>query len=135
MFYVGVATTGIYCRPVCRARTPGRDRCSFYRTAAEAERASFRACFRCRPELSPGLGPVDAVGRLCAAAVARIEAGVLNEGSVDDLAAELGVTSRHLRRATIAALGVSPIELGEAQRVALAKQLLQDTAMPLAEVA
>ncbi len=99
VFYVGVATTGIYCRPVCRARTPRRDRCAFYRTAAEAEHAAFRACFRCRPELAPGHGAVDAVPRLCAAAVARIEAGFLNEGSVDALAAELGVSARHLRRA------------------------------------
>src|SRR5262249_19964750 len=106
MFFVGVATTGIYCRPVCRARTPGGERCSFYRTAAEAERASFRACFRCRPELAPGRGPVDAVPRLCASAVARIEEGCLNEASVDELAAELGITARHLRRAMIAELGV-----------------------------
>src|SRR4029079_15371608 len=80
VFYVGVATTGIYCRPVCRARTPRRDRCAFYRTAAEAERAAFRACSRCRPELAPGHVAVDAVPRLCAEAVARIEAGYLNEG-------------------------------------------------------
>ena len=53
LFFVGVSTTGIYCRPVCRARTPGRDRCAFFRTAAEAERDGFRACFRCRPELAP----------------------------------------------------------------------------------
>src|SRR5271165_6950002 len=78
VFFVGVETTGIYCRPVCRARTPARNRCVFYRSAAEAERASFRACFRCRPELSPGLGPVDAVSRLCAAAVGRIEDGFLD---------------------------------------------------------
>jgi AraC family transcriptional regulator of adaptative response / DNA-3-methyladenine glycosylase II len=135
VFFVGVATTGIYCRPVCRARTPARDRCVFYRSAAEAEEASFRACFRCRPELSPGLGPVDAVPRLAAAAVARIEEGFLDESSVDDLAAALGVTARHLRRATIAGLGVSPIALAAAQRTAVAKQLLQDTALPLAEVA
>ncbi len=135
LFFVGVATTGIYCRPVCRARTPGRDRCVFYRSAAEAERASFRACFRCRPELSPGLGPAHAVSRVCAAALARIEAGFLDEGSVDDLAAALGVSGRHLRRATMAGLGVTPVALAEAQRTALAKQLLQDTALPLAEVA
>ncbi len=135
VFFVGVETTGIYCRPVCRARTPGRDRCSFYRTAAEAERASFRACFRCRPELSPGHGSVDARSRLCAAAVARIEAGFLNEASVDALAAELGVTARHLRRTMIAELGVSPVDLAQSRRLSLAKQLLQDTALPLAEVA
>ncbi|HXN82347.1 MAG TPA: Ada metal-binding domain-containing protein, partial [Myxococcales bacterium] len=74
-FYVGVSTTGIYCRPICAARTPGRDRCSFYRTAAEAEQAGYRACFRCRPELAPGRAPLDAVPRLAARAVARIEEG------------------------------------------------------------
>jgi AraC family transcriptional regulator of adaptative response / DNA-3-methyladenine glycosylase II len=135
VFFVGVRTTGIYCRPVCRAKTPGRDRCMFYRTAAEAERASFRACFRCRPELSPGLGPVDAVSRLSRSAAQRIEAGYLNEASVDDLAAELGVTARHLRRAMLAELGVSPVDLAQARRLSLAKQLLCDTKLPLAEVA
>ena len=135
MFFVGVATTGIYCRPVCRARTPGRARCSFYRTAAEAEGASFRACFRCRPELSPGQGPAAAGSRLCAAAVARIDAGFLNEASVDALGAELGVTGRHLRRTMIAEIGVSPVDLAQSRRLSLAKQLLQDTALPLVEVA
>jgi AraC family transcriptional regulator of adaptative response / DNA-3-methyladenine glycosylase II len=135
VFFVGVETTGVYCRPVCRARTPGRDRCTFYRTAAEAERASFRACFRCRPELAPGLGPVDAVSRLSNAATQRIEAGFLNEGSVDDLAAELGVTARHLRRAMITELGVSPVDLAQARRLSLAKQLLHDSVLPLTEVA
>jgi AraC family transcriptional regulator of adaptative response / DNA-3-methyladenine glycosylase II len=135
VFFVAVATTGIYCRPVCRARTPRRDRCTFFRTAAEAERASFRACFRCRPELAPGHGAVDAVPRLCAAAVERIGAGFLNDGSVDDLAAALGVTARHLRRALIAEIGVSPVELGQSRRIALAKQLLQDSVLSLAEVA
>jgi AraC family transcriptional regulator of adaptative response / DNA-3-methyladenine glycosylase II len=135
LFYVGVGTTGIYCRPVCRARTPGRDRCTFYRTAAEAEHAAFRACFRCRPELAPGHAPTDARVRLATTAAQRIDAGFLNEASVDDLAAELGVTPRHLRRATIAELGVSPIELAQARRLALAKQLLHDTRLPLAEVA
>src|SRR5512133_3579474 len=101
-FYVGVLTTGIYCRPVCPARTPRRDRCVFFARAAEAEREGFRACFRCRPELAPGGGPVDAVPRLVSAAAARIGEGFLNEASVDDLAAALGVTSRHLRRAVAA---------------------------------
>jgi AraC family transcriptional regulator of adaptative response / DNA-3-methyladenine glycosylase II len=135
VFFVGVRTTGIYCRPVCRARTPARDRCVFYHHAAEAERDGFRACFRCRPELSPGNGPVDAVPRLVEAALARIDAGALNEGSVDTLARDLGVTGRHLRRALAAEIGVSPVELAGARRLALAKQLLQDTRLPLAEVA
>ena len=135
LFFVGVSTTGIYCRPVCTARTPRRERCAFYRTAAEAEHAGFRACLLCRPELAPGSAPVDSVPRLVAAAVARIEGGCLNESSLEDLAAELGVTSRHLRRAMETELGVSPVELAQSRRLALAKQLLQDTTLPLAEVA
>jgi AraC family transcriptional regulator of adaptative response / DNA-3-methyladenine glycosylase II len=134
-FFVGVVTTGIYCRPICPARTPRRDRCVFFARAAEAEREGFRACFRCRPELAPGAGHVDAIPRLVAAAAARIEAGYLNEASVDDLAAALGVTSRHLRRALVSELGVSPVDLAQSRRMALAKQLLQDTRLSIAEVA
>jgi AraC family transcriptional regulator of adaptative response / DNA-3-methyladenine glycosylase II len=135
LFFVGVATTGIYCRPVCTARTPRRDRCAFFANAAAAEHAGFRACFRCRPELAPGRAPVDSVPRLVAAATAKIEEGFLHEGSVDELAAELGVASRHLRRAVHAVLGVSPAELARTRRLALAKQLLHDTDLGLAEVA
>lgn len=144
LFFVAVTTTGIYCRPICPARIPAADRCLFFAGAAEAERAGFRACFRCRPELAPGNGvasgaaegaPVDALGRLVRAAAARIEAGYLNEGSVDELAHELGVTSRHLRRAMEATLGVTPIELAQTKRLALAKQLLHDTRLPLTAVA
>jgi AraC family transcriptional regulator of adaptative response / DNA-3-methyladenine glycosylase II len=134
-FYVGVSTTGVYCRPICAARTPGRDRCSFYRTAAEAEQAGYRACFRCRPELAPGRAPLDAVPRLAARAVARIEEGALNEGTLDDLAGQLGVSGRQLRRAVEAELGVAPVALAQTRRLALAKQLLQDTRLPLVDVA
>jgi len=134
-FFVGVRTTGVYCRPICPARTPRRDRCVFFDRAAEAERDGFRACFRCRPELAPGGGAVDAVPRLVASAASRIEAGALNEASVDDLAAALGVTGRHLRRAMVAELGVSPVDLAQSRRMALAKGLVQDTRLPMAEVA
>jgi AraC family transcriptional regulator of adaptative response / DNA-3-methyladenine glycosylase II len=140
VFFIAVTTTGIYCRPICPARVPGADRCVFFRRAAEAERAGFRACFRCRPELAPGganaePASVDAVATLVRAAAARIEAGYLNDASVDVLAAELGVTSRHLRRSMEAKLGVTPIELAQTKRLALAKHLLQETNLPLAEVA
>ena len=135
VFFVGVETTGIYCRPVCTARTPRRERCAFFASAAAAERAGFRACLRCRPELAPGRAPVDSVPRLVAAATARIEEGYLNERSVEDLATELGVAARHLRRAVHAVLGVSPAELARTRRLALAKQLLHDTDLGLTEVA
>jgi AraC family transcriptional regulator of adaptative response / DNA-3-methyladenine glycosylase II len=135
VFFTCVKTTGIYCRPICPARTPGRDRCLFFRTAAEAERAGFRACFRCRPELAPGLASVDAVPRVVAEAMRRIDAGALADGSLEDLAREVGVSARHLRRAMHAALGISPVELAQSRRLALARQLVADTALPLTEVA
>src|SRR4051812_28786246 len=142
VFFVGVRTTGIYCRPICPARTPARTRVAFYATAAQAEAAGFRACFRCRPEVAPGhtaardaRASVDAVDTLVAAATARIAEGALNEHSLDDLAAELKVSSRHLRRALEQRLGVSPVELAQSRRLALAKQLLQDTALPLTDIA
>ncbi|MCW5809328.1 MAG: DNA-3-methyladenine glycosylase 2 family protein, partial [Deltaproteobacteria bacterium] len=135
VFFVAVSTTGIYCRPVCPARTPGRARCTFYDTAALAEAAGYRACFRCRPELAPGNADVDAVDNLVAAAAARIGEGALNDGSVDDLAAQLGVSDRHLRRAMEARLGVSPVALAQTRRLGMAKQLLHDTALSLTEIA
>jgi AraC family transcriptional regulator, regulatory protein of adaptative response / DNA-3-methyladenine glycosylase II len=135
VFFVGVATTGIYCRPICPARTPGRTRCAFFASAAFAERAGYRACFRCRPELAPGHAPVDAVDTLVSRAAQRIGEGALNTRSIEDLAATFGVSARHLRRAMEARLGVSPIELAQSRRLALAKQLLQDTALPLADIA
>jgi AraC family transcriptional regulator of adaptative response / DNA-3-methyladenine glycosylase II len=135
VFFVAVSTTGIYCRPICPARLPGRDRVAFYRRGVEAERDGFRACLRCRPELAPGDAPVDSVPRLVTAAVAHIDEGFLNEGSVEDLARLVGVTDRHLRRALEEELGVTPVELAQSRRLALAKRLLQDSALPLAEIA
>lgn len=135
VFFVGVTTTGIYCRPICTARLPGRPRCLFFNSRVEAEGAGFRACFRCRPELAPGHASVDAVPRLVDRAVRRIESGALNEASVDDLADELGVTGRHLRRTMVEVLGVSPVELAQSTRLAFAKRLIQDTSLPLTELA
>jgi AraC family transcriptional regulator of adaptative response / DNA-3-methyladenine glycosylase II len=134
-FFVGVSTTGIYCRPVCPARTPGRDRCTFYSSAAAAELAKFRPCLRCRPELAPGKAHVDAVGHLASKAFSRIEDGILNEISVDELASELGVTGRHLRRAVESEYGVNPIQLAQTQRLLTAKRLLTDTQLSIGEVA
>ncbi len=80
LFFVAVTTTKIYCRPICTARTPGRDRCRFFPSAALAEKAGFRPCLRCRPELAPGHAPVDAISRTARIAADRIEAGALNDG-------------------------------------------------------
>ena len=135
VFFVGVSTTGIYCRPICPARrTLYRNR-RFFSNAAAAERAGFRPCLRCRPELTPGRARVDAVPRLVAAAAQRITAGALNGVSVDHLASELGVSGRQLRRALQQELGVSPIELAQTRRLLLAKQLLTETRLSMSSVA
>ena len=134
-FFVGVKTTGIYCRPVCRARTPRRDRCEFFRRAAVAERAGFRACFRCRPERAPGHSSVDAVSQLVVSAARKIDEGALNDDSVEQLARHLGVGGRHLRRAMQAELGVGPVELALSKRIALARELLRGTSLPITEIA
>ena len=135
LFFVGITTTGIYCRPVCPARISDPSRRRFFASAAAAERAGFRPCRRCRPELAPGRSAVDAIARLAYAAERRIAAGALNGRSVADLATELGVSHRHLRRAVTQQLGVSPIELAQTHRLLLAKQLLSDTSLSVTRVA
>lgn len=134
-FFVAVSTTGIYCRPVCSARTPRRDRCTFYANAAAAERSGYRPCLRCRPEIAPGPAPVDAVRTAACWAAARIEAGAMNGGGLEQLAAEYGLSSRQLRRVIKAEFGVTPVELAQTRRLLLAKQLLTDSALGMADVA
>ncbi len=136
LFFVGVTTTRIYCRPICPARTAGRDRCRFFADAALAEREGFRPCLRCRPELAPGHAPVDSVRRTARVAAARIEAGALNEGgTLSKLARDLGLSERQLRRAVRQEYGVSPIELAQTRRLLLAKQLLTESDLPIVRVA
>lgn len=136
LFFVGVTSTGIYCRPVCPARTPRRNNCTFHPSAAAAERAGFRPCLRCRPELAPGNAPMDAGGRVAHAAARRIVAGALNDDSgLESLAASFRISSRQLRRIVQNELGVSPVELAQTQRLLLAKQLITETALPMIDVA
>src|ERR1700722_19773291 len=136
LFYVGVTTTGIYCRPICTARTPLPGRCRFFSNSALAEQEGFRPCLRCRPELAPGHAPVDAVPRMARAAARRIEAGALNDGrNLDRLAHDLGLSTRQLRRVVQQEFGVSPVELAQTQRLLLAKQLLTESNLPIIQVA
>jgi AraC family transcriptional regulator of adaptative response / DNA-3-methyladenine glycosylase II len=136
LFFVGVTTTGIYCRPICPTRTPGRDRCRFFPSAAAAEQSRFRPCLRCRPELAPGSAPVDAVGRTARLAAVRIGAGAMNDGgTLETLAQDMGISSRQLRRVLRQELGVSPVELAQTHRLLLAKQLLTETRLPIIDVA
>ena len=135
VFFVGITTTGIYCRPICPARVSYPERRRFFDTAAAAERSGFRPCLRCRPELAPGKALCDAVPRLARSAALRIAEGALNGRSVDALARELGVGGRQLRRAMERELGVSPVELAQTHRLLLAKCLLTDTRLPVTRVA
>src|ERR1044072_9200895 len=135
LFFVGVKTTRIYCRCVCTARTPNPENCTFYPSAAAAEAAGSRPRLLCRPELAPGRSRIEAVSRLANIAVRRIEDGALSEISLTQLAEELGVSDRHLRRAVIEHYGVAPVELLQTQRLLTAKRLLTDTALPIGEVA
>jgi AraC family transcriptional regulator, regulatory protein of adaptative response / DNA-3-methyladenine glycosylase II len=135
VLYVGVTTTGVYCRPVCPARTPRRVRCRFFANAAAAENAGFRPCLRCRPELAPGNAVIDSANRIASSAAQRIEAGALNEAGIDELAAEFGVSSRQLRRVVKRELGVTPTELAQTQRLLIAKRLLTDSALPAIDIA
>lgn len=136
VFYVGVTSTGIYCRPVCTARTPKRANCRFFTSAAAAEKASFRPCLRCRPELAPGNAPVDDARRIAHLLAHRIEEGVADEGaSLEKIAARFGWSSRQIRRMVHKELGVSPIELVLTRRLLLAKQLLTETTLAVTDVA
>jgi len=135
LMYVGVSSTGIYCRLICNSRRPLKRNCTFYPNAAAAEQAGFRPCLRCRPEIAPGNARVDAHNRLAVALGRRIEEGVLNEINLPQLAAEMGISDRHLRRVIQDEFGVSPNKLLETQRLLTAKLLLTDTALPVTEVA
>jgi AraC family transcriptional regulator of adaptative response / DNA-3-methyladenine glycosylase II len=134
-FFVGVTSTGIYCRPICTVKPPKRENCRFFSTAARAEANGFRPCLRCRPELAPGNSILESSGRLARAAAALIENGFLEETRLPTLAADLGVTDRHLRRIFHAEFGVTPLEYAQTQRLLAAKRLLTDTSLPVTEVA
>lgn len=134
-FFVGISSTGIYCRPVCRVRMPKKENCSFYLSAAAAEAAGFRPCLKCRPELAPGLAPVDALSGLARKAALMIETDGLSGSGLSGLADALGITDRHLRRAFGAEFGVSPVQYLQTRRLLLAKNLLTDTDLPVIDVA
>jgi AraC family transcriptional regulator of adaptative response / DNA-3-methyladenine glycosylase II len=134
-FFVGVSSTGIYCRPVCAVRLPRRENCSFFPSAAAAEALGYRPCLRCRPELAPGFAVIDAPAAIARRAASLIEDGSLGEEGLGGLARRVGVTDRHLRRVFATHFGVSPVQYAQTQRLLLAKRLLTDTAMPVTEVA
>lgn len=136
VFYIGVTSTGIYCRPVCTAKTPKAVNCRFFTSAEAAEKASFRPCLRCRPELAPGQAPIDDAQRIASLIAYRIEEGAIDgEAGLETIAAHFQLSSRQIRRIVHKEFGVSPIELIQTRRLLLAKQLLTETSLPIIEVA
>jgi AraC family transcriptional regulator of adaptative response / DNA-3-methyladenine glycosylase II len=135
-FYTGVTSTGIYCRPVCPARTPKLEHCRFLPSAAAAHRAGFRPCLRCRPEIAPGLAGWRGTEQTVSRALGMIAEGALDDdGDLESLAARLGVGSRHLRRLFEQYVGAPPIAVAQAQRILFAKKLIDETSMSMAQVA
>jgi AraC family transcriptional regulator of adaptative response / DNA-3-methyladenine glycosylase II len=139
--FVGVTSTGIYCRPICRVRTPMKKNCRFFATAAQAEAATFRPCMKCRPEIAPGPGlpwtVMDASRTLARQAALGLDAQAADGEApgIAALAERLGVSERHLRRIFLEEHGVTPLQYLQTRRLHLAKQLLTDTRLPVAQVA
>lgn len=135
VFYVGVKTTGIYCRPSCPAVTPKKENVTFYATAAAAQDAGFRACRRCRPDTTPGSPEwnvrADAVGR----AMRLIADGVVEREGVDGLASRLGYSQRHVTRMLTQELGAGPLALARSNRAHAARILIETTDMPMSDIA
>src|SRR5215475_8426129 len=136
IFFVGVTSTGVYCRPICPVKPPKETNCRFYNSAQEAEQAGFRPCLRCRPELAPGNAPMDNSQRIAHLVVKRVEEGVTDDGNaLETIADEFELSSRQIRRIIQKELGVPPIQLILTRRLLLAKQLLTETRLPVTEVA
>jgi len=132
--FIGVLSTGIYCRPVCKAKLPKPENCAYYETAAAAEQAGFRPCLLCRPELAPGNAPIDATVSLAHRAARLLEEQCGSGQNMCELAQKLGCSDRHLRRAFVTEFAVSPVQFLQTCRLLLAKKLLTDTDLPITDV-
>jgi AraC family transcriptional regulator, regulatory protein of adaptative response / methylated-DNA-[protein]-cysteine methyltransferase len=135
LVFVAVKTTGVYCRPVCPARTPHPRNVRFYASAAAAEGAGFRPCLRCRPETAPFCPAWKGTRTTVERALSLIEAGALDRNSVATLAARLGIGSRHLTRLFAEHLDASPLQVALTLRIQRAKRLLNDSNLPITVVA
>lgn len=133
-FFVGVLTTGIYCRPVCPVRVPKQENVRLYRSAASAAKAGFRPCLRCRPESSPGTPAWSSGEWKVTQALSLIEAGFLDDKPLVELAARLRIGERQLGRLFQEHLGAAPSEVAQTRRLHFAKKLIDETALPLTEV-
>jgi AraC family transcriptional regulator of adaptative response / DNA-3-methyladenine glycosylase II len=134
-FYVGVKTTGIYCRPICPANSPKSENVRFFPSAASAGEAGFRPCLRCRPECAPGTPAWSGTSTTVRRGLRLISGGALDDDNVENLANRLGVTSRHLRRLFTTHLGASPLAVAHTQRLHFAKRLIDETSLPMSHIA
>lgn len=134
-FFIGVVTTGIYCRPVCPARMPARDNVRFFPTAAAAQEAGYRPCLRCRPEVAAPTPEWNLGSETVVRAFRRIGEGALDSMSVAELAGEIGLSSRQLQRLCVEHLGATPAALARTRRLHLAKRLIDDTRLSFTDVA
>src|ERR1700753_500757 len=127
LVFVAVKSTGIYCRPICPARTPKFENCTFYRSAAAAQDAGYRPCLRCRPEAAPDLASWRGTSNTVSRALALISEGALDgDGTVEELASRLGLGERHLRRLFLQHLGASPISVAQTRRGLFAEKTIPD---------
>ncbi len=133
-FYVGVRSTGIYCRPICPANAPKSENVRFFPSAAAAGEAGFRPCLRCRPECAPGTPAWSGTSTTVRRGLRLISNGALDDGDVENLADRLGVTSRHLRRLFTKHIGASPLAVAHTQRLHFAKRLIDETTLPMSRV-
>jgi len=135
--FVGVTSTGVYCRPICPARTPKPENCRFFPSAASAQEAGFRPCLRCRPEISPDAAAWRGTFNTVSRALALIAEGALDggEAGIEAFAERLGMGERQLRRLFDQHLGAPPIRVAQTRRVLFAKQLLQETSLSMVEIA
>lgn len=134
-FFTGVVTTGIYCRPVCPVPSPKPVNVRYFPSAAAAAEAGFRPCLRCRPEASPGTPAWSGSSATVSRALKLIADGVLDDGGVETLADRLGIGDRHLRRLFLKHLGATPVAVAQTRRLHFAKKLIDETTLPLAQVA
>ena len=134
-FFIGVKTTGIYCRPICPANSPKSENVSFYSTAAAAGEAGFRPCLRCRPECAPGTPAWEGTSTTVQRGLRLIADGALDDRDIEHLSDRLGVTSRHLRRLFNKHLGASPLAVAHTQRLHFAKRLIDQTTLPMSDIA
>lgn len=134
-FFIGVTSTGIYCRPICPSPTAKRLNVRYFPTAAAAAEAGFRPCLRCRPEVAPGTPAWSGTSATVSRGLKLIAEGALDEGSVDMLAGRLGVSARHLHRLFLQHLGAPPVAVAQTRRLHFAKQLISDTGLPMSQVA